>query len=461
MSLFVLGRQAARSGIVQISGAKNSIMPIAMASLMVDGEVVLRNVPENLADVRAARSILEHLGAKVEMQDRVMRVSTADRRYADVSRELAEGTRYSSLLFGIMLRVFGRAYVGSPGGCRIGDGRPLDIHYAGMRAFGAELTHDNEAVIASLPTEHGGTFRLRYPSVGATENLILFSVIGSHRRVIQNCACEPEIEDLIGFLNACGAKISGGGTEEIVIEGVSSLQGTDWTIMPDRIEAGTFALLAPLIEHDMIFGPVRPDHLSAVFDTLSRLGIDHDYDVPTQRLQVAGSVARRHLRPIDQEARPYPGFPTDLHPVLAALCLKANGTSTIIDTVFPDRFAYIAEFKRLGAHLHRRQNAVGIDYSYPRLRGTHVRCHDIRAGVACLMAALIAEGASTIDGELQIARGYDGLPAKLEKLGLRVDHVCDDEHDEIAGVRCNVWAKLNGVVAPRSETVARAGERYA
>lgn len=435
-------------------------MPIAMAALMVDGETVLRNVPENLADLRAARRILEHLGATVEIQDRVMRISTVGRQYEDVSRSLAEGTRYSSLLFGVMLRVFGRAYVGSPGGCRIGDGRPLDIHYAGLRAFGAELTHDNEAVIASLPNDHGGTFRLRFPSVGATENLLLFSAIGPHRRVIQNCAREPEIEDLIGFLNACGAKISGAGTDEITIEGVPALHGTEWTIAPDRIEAGTFALMAPLIEHDMIFGPVRPDHLVAVFDTLARLGIDHDYDSPTQRLQVSGSAARRNLRAIDQEARPYPGFATDLHPVLAALCLKANGTSTIVDTVFPDRFAYIQEFKRLGAHIHRRQNAVGIDYSYPRLRGTQLRCHDIRAGVACLMAALIAEGPSTIDGELQIARGYDGLPAKLEKLGLRVDHLCDDDHDEIAGVHCSVWAKLNGVVpARKAEAVVVSGEQ--
>jgi UDP-N-acetylglucosamine 1-carboxyvinyltransferase len=459
MSLFVLGRQAARSGIVHISGAKNSIMPIAMATLLVDGETVLRNVPESLADLGAARAILEHLGVRVEIADRVMRVSTSGRKSAPVSQKLAEGTRYSSLLFGVLLRAFGSAFVASPGGCRIGDGRPLDIHYAGMRAFGAELMHDSEGVTASLPHEEGGTYRLRYPSVGATENLILFSVIGPHRRVIQNCAREPEVEDLIGFLNACGARISGGGGEEIVIEGVPSLHATDWTIAPDRIEAGTFALLAPLIEHDMIFGPVRPDHLGAVFDTLSRLGIDYDYDTPTQRLQVAGSGARKNLRPIDQEARPYPGFPTDLHPVLAALCLKATGASTIVDTVFPDRFAYIAEFRRLGAHVHRRQNAVGIDYSYHRLRGAKLRCHDIRAGVASLMAALIAEGPSTIDGELQIARGYDGLPAKLERLGLRVEHLCDDEHEEIAGVHCRVWSKLNGILPPPATEAAQS--RYA
>lgn len=460
MSLFVLGRQSARSGIVHISGAKNSIMPIAMASLLVDGDIVLRNVPENLADLAAARAILEHLGVQVEIRDRVMRVSTAGRVYASVPQALAQGTRYSSLLLGVMLRLFRRAEVALPGGCRIGGGRPLDIHFDGMRAFGAEFGSDHESVTAWLRHDTGGTFRLRFPSVGATQNMILFSVLGPHRRVIQNCAREPEIEDLTGFLNACGARITGGGTSEIVIEGVPSLRGTDWTIIPDRIECGTFALLAPLIEHDMIFGPVQPEHLEAVLETLTALGIDYDFDSPTSRLFVSGSAARRHIRPIDQEARPYPGFPTDLHPVLAALLLKAggpsHGPSTIVDTVFPDRFAYVEEFRRLGAHIHRRQNAVGIDYSYHRLRGASLHCHDIRAGVACLMAALIAEGPSKIDGELQIARGYDGLPQKLEKLGLRVEHLCNEEHEEIAGVHCRIWEKLHGVVSG-----AAAGQQYA
>lgn len=458
MSLFVLGRQSARSGIVDISGAKNSIMPIAMASLLVDGEIVLRNVPQNLADLAAARAILEHLGVHVEIRNRVMHLSTTSREYDAVPESLAKGTRYSSLLLGVMLRLFGRADVAMPGGCRIGGGRPLDIHYDGMRAFGAEFSIANDRVTATLPRDEGGTFRLRFPSVGATQNMILFSVLGAHRRVIQNCAREPEIEDLIGFLNACGARITGAGTSEIVIEGVESLHGTDWTIIPDRIEAGTFALLAPLIEHDMIFGPVNPEHLTAVLETLDALGIEHDFDTPTRRLQVSGSTGRRQIRPIDQEARVYPGFPTDLHPVLAAVLLKANGASTIVDNVFPDRFAYIEEFRRLGAHIHRQNNAVGIDYSYHRLRGNTLHCHDIRAGVACLMAALIAEGPSKMDGELQIARGYDGLPQKLEKLGLRVEHLCDEEHEEIAGVHCRVWTKLQSLRA--AEPARELGQHY-
>jgi UDP-N-acetylglucosamine 1-carboxyvinyltransferase len=416
--VLVDGQDWGGGGCVPIAGAKNAALPLAMATLLVDGRTTLRNAPDTATDVAAVAAILRHFGLRVALGEGVVVIDNRGPRPVELPRTAWASTRYSALLIGIALRLFGRVAVGHPGGCRLGCERPLDIHLDGLASFGAEIATSARQTTLRLRSEREGTYRLRYPSVGATEALILFAVLAPGTRTLENCAREPEVTELCAFLCHCGARIADDAHGSLTIEGVDRLAAPGaWTLLPDRVEAATFAVLAAVIERDLSLAPVVPDHLETLLYLLEDAGVPSRFEPNRACLHVRGSHAASGIAPMAVHAAPYPGLATDVQPLLAALCLKARGTSTVTDQVFPNRFAYAHEFRKLGASMTPSGRACAIEGGR-RLRAARLRCHDIRTGAACVLAALLAHGRSCLEDAEQIDRGYADLLGKLQRIGL-------------------------------------------
>ncbi len=419
MDCFLINGGPRLRGAVKIDGAKNAALPIMAATILCEGPTVLRGVP-NLMDVDSMALLLGKLGVSVSrLPDGAMRLCVEDEMNCHAEYDLVRKMRASVCVMGPLLAKRRRAIVSMPGGCAIGD-RPIDLHVMGMEMLGAdiELNAGDMQLRAKklIGTEMflGGAFG---STVTGTANVMMAAVLAKGRTVIESAACEPEVTDLGNFLNACGARITGHGTPRITIDGVESLTGCEYTIIPDRIEAGTFMIAAAITNGEVHIENARLEHMLAVVDRMRHIGVNIERDDG----HVVVSSARR-LEPITVTTQPFPGFPTDLQAQLMALLTLADGNSVITEKVFPDRFMHVAELNRMGARL-RKEGPVVIVEGVKKLVGAPVMASDLRASAALVLAGLIAKGQTRVNRVYHIDRGYDRIEQKLVALGADIQRV--------------------------------------
>lgn len=404
-------------GSIRISSAKNAVLPIIVAALLPENPATITDVPE-LADVTTICSVLDSLGVKIERRGRDMVFDASDIRNTEASYELMSRMRASFLIMGPLLAKKGHAKIALPGGCMIGS-RPIDLHLKAFEAMGAEIEICNGYVEARAPKGlHGAEIYLDFPSVGATENVLMAAALTEGRTVIENAAEEPEIVDLVTFLSGMGANIKGAGTNVIRVEGVKKLTGITHTVIPDRIEAGTFMIAAAMAGGNVLVENVLADHLKPLLAKLGEAGVDVvKEDIDRVRIISSGKICSTDIKTL-----PYPGFPTDLQAQFMALMTVGNGVSRITETVFENRFMHAGELQRMGASI-QIEGRTAVVTGVPFLRGAFVRATDLRAGAALTLAGLAAHGTTEV-GELQyIDRGYDHLVEKLQGLGANISRV--------------------------------------
>ncbi len=403
-------------GVVRVSGSKNASLPIMAAAILAKGPVRLACVPR-LADVETLSWILGRLGVEsTRTADGALRLETVDESPIRADDGLVRRMRAGFCVLGPLLARRGRAIVPLPGGCNIGP-RPVDLHLKGLAALGADLEVVDGCVVARADRLRGATIDLqgaRGSTVTGTANVLCAAVLARGETILRGAAMEPEIVDLARCLNAMGARIAGLGTPTLRIHGVNELRGTDYRVIPDRIEAATLAIAAALTGGGATIDGVVPDHLRAVIERLRLTGCQ--VDLTADQLQVA---ATRHLKPVDMIAEPYPGIPTDVQAQWITLMSQAEGRSVVRDCVFPRRFAHVPELNRLGARIAMAPGAAVID-GVARLRGARVTASDLRASAALVLAAVAAEGETIVDEILHLDRGYERLDAKLRLPGARI-----------------------------------------
>ena len=409
--LFVTGG-ARLHGAVPVSGAKNSALKVMAASLLAPGRSVVRNVPRIL-DCALMGEVLEQLGASVSWEGPVVTVDATSLSSVEAPYELVRQMRASIVVLGPLLARTGQARVAMPGGDNIGS-RPIDLHLDGLRRMGARIDAEHGFLVASAEGLTGASITLDYPSVGATENLMMAAVSADGVSVIDNAAREPEIADLARFLSAMGASIHGAGSATIEIEGVDGLAPAEHTVIPDRIEAGTWAAAAVATRGDIVLRGARPDHLELFIEKLVEAGADAS--LSDDGLRVSQS---ERAQAVDFVTLPYPGLATDFQPILLAMLATANGTSIATENVFEGRFTYVDELRRMGADI-RTEGHHAVIRGVEQLSAAPVRALDIRAGAAMVVAALTADGVSEIADIQHVDRGYDDFEAKLTALGAEV-----------------------------------------
>jgi UDP-N-acetylglucosamine 1-carboxyvinyltransferase len=406
-------------GSVLISGDKNSALPIMAASILAEGETVLHNVPD-LADVRQMQVLLARLGVKCERDAQgTMHIRVEDEMNTHAEYELVSKMRASVCVMGPLLAKRRRAQVSMPGGCAIGD-RPINLHIQGLQALSADFELVGGDVLLRSKKLKGTEIFLGGPfgsSVTATANVMMAATLAEGRTVIASAACEPEVVDLANYLNACGAQITGQGTPQITVQGVAGLKGTEHTIIPDRIEAGTFMIAAAISNGDLLLEKARLDHLLAVVDRLRQVGVIIERD----EKGLAVSSARR-LEPTQITTQPFPGFPTDLQAQTMALLSLADGNSVITEKIYPDRFMHVGELNRMGANL-RKEGPTVIVTGVKRLVGAPVMASDLRASAALILAGLVAKGATRVQRIYHIDRGYERIEEKLRAVGAGIQRL--------------------------------------
>ena len=413
MSDFIINNKCVLNGEITVSGSKNAALPILAASILGCGKSVLKNIP-SLSDISIMTDILCSLGASVGIDDGVV-IDTKNINKHSSSPELCTRIRASFLIAGPLLARFGRAEVPLPGGCRIGS-RPVDLHLKGFKALGADYIIEDGYVKLSCKKLKGANIYLDFPSVGATQNIIMAACLAGGTTVIENSASEPEIVDLADFLNKCGANISGAGTDTITVTGVKELHPCTHTIIPDRIEAGTFMVGAALTRGSIRLKNVNCAHLSAISSKLTEAGAK--INEFSDELSIICPQINKH---IDVKTLPFPGFPTDMQPQFAALMCQSDGTSVITETVFENRFMYIPELVRMNADI-KLDGRCAIIKGGTQLVGAKVRATDLRAGAALVLAGLCAEGKTIVTDSHYIDRGYDNFAKKLQSLGADVEY---------------------------------------
>jgi len=407
------------SGTLRVSGAKNAALPILAGTLLTDQAVTIGNLP-HLHDVTTMLELLGQLGAEVSL-DESMKVEIRARRLRSLRApyELVKTMRASFVVLGPLLARFGRAEVSLPGGCAIG-ARPVDQHLKGFEALGTRIDLQDGYVLAQAPRGlKGADFRFDIVTVGGTENLMMAAALAEGTTRIGNAACEPEIVDLGNFLNAMGARISGHGTAEIVIEGVPALHGCEYRVMSDRVEAGTYLIAAAATGGRIRLTDAAPDDLGAVLDKLRESGAEIVVGPDWIELDMGG----RRPRAVDIETAPYPGFPTDMQAQYLALNAVAEGTSRITETIFENRFMHVQEINRLGANVELESVSHAVVHGVPRLKAAPVMATDLRASFSLVVAALVAEGTTVIDRIYHIDRGYETIEEKLLQLGADVQRI--------------------------------------
>lgn len=400
------------SGAVRVSGAKNSALKLMAASLLAEGRTEIENVPR-IQDCLTMTEVLEHLGAGVAWADGVLAIDTSEVTAAEAPYELVRRMRASILVLGPLLARRGTARVAMPGGCNIGS-RTIDLHVQGLQRMGARFWSDHGFLVAETGGLRGAVISLDYPSVGATENVMMAAVAARGTTVIENAAREPEIDDLAAFLTAMGARIDGAGTTTIEIQGVDAFEPVRHRVIPDRIEAGTFAIAACATQGHVVLEGARGDHLELVLAKLAEAGADI---LVTEE----GLSVRMDDRPraVDFVTLPYPGFATDLQPQMMVVLASAGGTSIATENVFESRFMFVDELKRMGADI-RTEGHHAVIRGVERLQAAPVRALDIRAGAAMVVAALAADGVTEVSEMYHVDRGYEDFEAKLASLGARV-----------------------------------------
>ncbi len=404
-------------GTVKTSGAKNAVLPIIAASILGDTPSRLDEVPM-LEDVYTISEVLKCLGLKVSSPEpNILDIDSSEITSYEAPYELVRTMRASFLVMGPLLARIGRARISMPGGCAIG-ARPIDIHLKGFEALGVKIEQGHGYIEASAPDGlKGARIYFDFPSVGATENLLMAASLAEGTTIIENAAEEPEIVDLANYLNKMGAKIRGAGTNVIRIEGVSRLHGADYTIIPDRIEAGTYMIAAAMTGGDVIIENVLPEHQKPLIAKLREAGalVEDDID----KIRVAGP---EKLKAVSIKTLPYPGFPTDMQAQMMAMMVISEGRSKVTETVFENRFMHVVELNRMGADISIEGRSAVIE-GLCKLTGCDVRATDLRAGAAMILAGLVAEGTTRISDLHHIDRGYENIVAKLQSLGAEIERV--------------------------------------
>jgi UDP-N-acetylglucosamine 1-carboxyvinyltransferase len=405
------------AGEVEVGGSKNAVLPVLFATLLTDERCQVRNVPR-LTDVRTAQRLLEQLGVRLEVSadGHTIDVDPAGEIEAEASYDLVKTMRASFLVLGPLLARLGRARVSLPGGCAIGS-RPVDLHLAGLERMGAAVRLHQGYVEATASRLRGAKICLDMPAVGATEHLLMAATRAEGTTVIENAACEPEIEDLGRALREMGARIDGAGTPTITVQGVPALGGMRHTVIPDRIEAGTFMVAGAITGGEVSVCGARADQLQAFLAKLREAGVE------VRETSAGVTVAcRRTLRAVDVKTLPYPGFPTDLQAQMTALMTQAHGSCVVTETIFENRFMHVQELLRMGADIHVESNAA-IVRGPSVLGGAPVMATDLRASVSLLLAGLAARGTTEIGRVYHLDRGYERIEEKLCALGARVERV--------------------------------------
>ena len=405
------------NGVIKVSGAKNAALPIIIATLVARGEYILRNVP-NLRDIRVTMRLLEDFGMETEkLDDNTYKIVNNGFKRTEASYEIVKQMRASFLVMGPMIANLDEAVVSLPGGCAIGS-RPVDLHLKGFELLGADITRVHGYVHAKADKLKGAEIPLGFPSVGATQNIMMAAVKTPGKTIISNAAREPEIVDLGNFLNKMGAKITGLGTPNIEIEGVEELHAVEYSIMPDRIEAGTYVIASLVTEGDLKIQDARLEDLGVFKSELEAMGAKFEQDGDI--LTVIGKV--KDLKPSKIKTLPHPGFPTDMQPQMMLLQALVNGGSSMEETVFENRFMHVPEFNRMGADITIKHGIAFINGGLP-LTGAEVMSSDLRAGAALVLAALAADGETIVNRVYHIDRGYDKLELKLNTVGAQIERV--------------------------------------
>lgn len=404
-------------GKIHISGAKNSVLPLIAATLLADGVSIIDDSPD-LSDVSTMCQVLTHLGSKTHFENNSLTLDTSELLTVEPPSELVRKMRASFLIMGPLLARAGRARMSLPGGCAIG-ARPIDLHLKGFEAMGADIDIGHGFIEARTNGLKGARIYLDFPSVGATENIMMAAALAEGTTVIDNAAHEPEIIDLANLLGVMGAKIKGSGTNTIRIEGVSSLKPARHTVIPDRIEAGSFLCMAAATGGELILDNVLSEHLQPLTAKLVELGaiIEVGYD----SIHILGP---QEIAPADVKTLPYPGFPTDMQAQMMALLTVGKGTSIVTETVFENRFMHAAELAKMGADIIIDGNRAIIN-GVSHLTGASVMATDLRAGAAMIIAAQMANGVTEIGGIHHIERGYEGFVEKLMHIGTNIKMVDD------------------------------------
>ncbi|NLO87719.1 MAG: UDP-N-acetylglucosamine 1-carboxyvinyltransferase [Firmicutes bacterium] len=407
--IYIRGGNALK-GTVKIDGAKNAALPVLAASLLTDGITAIEGVPP-LNDVQTICMLLERLGAGVSWQGQgQLQIDASTLKTHETPYELVRKMRASILVMGPLLARLGRAKVSLPGGCNIGT-RPIDLHLKGFMALGAEVIMGHGYIEAVAPRLTGGRIYLDFPSVGATENIMMAATLARGTTIIENAAAEPEIVDLANYLNAAGAQVRGAGTSLIRITGVDALKGTRHTVIPDRIEAGTFIAAAAITGGQVLIKNALADHLKPVIAKFEEVGVKI-----LEREDGMLVIGSDSLSATDIKTLPYPGFPTDMQAQAMAVLTIARGTSVITETIFENRFMHVDELKRMNARIKIEGRSAVIE-GVPALTGAPVNATDLRAGAALVLAGLAAEGITEVGNVYHIDRGYHNLVGKLKNLG--------------------------------------------
>ena len=415
MSKFLIKPSEPLRGTVEISGSKNAVLPILAACLLTSEECLIRSVPL-LSDVYAMLDILRELGAEVNFNEKAGRLSiiSANINKFEENYEIADKMRASFLVMGPLLARFGKAKLPLPGGCAIGN-RPVDLHTKGFMSMGAKVKQEHGYVEVKAKKLSGANIYLDFPSVGATENIMMAASLAEGITTIENAACEPEVCDLADFINKMGGKVKGAGRSKISIEGMKSLKGASHKIIPDRIEAGTFMIASAITGGDVLLKNVVLNHVNSIVSKLSEANVSCTEENGGLRITSSGNIA-----PINIKTMPYPGFPTDMQAPIMSLLSLAKGTSMVTETIFENRFLHTSELKRMGADI-KIDSRFAVVKGVKKLTGTQVKATDLRAGAALILSALAAEGETEISDIYHIERGYFDMEKKLKDLGANIE----------------------------------------
>ncbi|HDB3835313.1 TPA: UDP-N-acetylglucosamine 1-carboxyvinyltransferase [Staphylococcus aureus] len=409
------------TGEVKVEGAKNAVLPILTASLLAsDKPSKLVNVPA-LSDVETINNVLTTLNANVtyKKDENAVVVDATKTLNEEAPYEYVSKMRASILVMGPLLARLGHAIVALPGGCAIGS-RPIEQHIKGFEALGAEIHLENGNIYANAKDGLKGTsIHLDFPSVGATQNIIMAASLAKGKTLIENAAKEPEIVDLANYINEMGGRITGAGTDTITINGVESLHGVEHAIIPDRIEAGTLLIAGAITRGDIFVRGAIKEHMASLVYKLEEMGVELDYQEDGIRVRAEGE-----LQPVDIKTLPHPGFPTDMQSQMMALLLTANGHKVVTETVFENRFMHVAEFKRMNANINVEGRSAKLE-GKSQLQGAQVKATDLRAAAALILAGLVADGKTSVTELTHLDRGYVDLHGKLKQLGADIERIND------------------------------------
>lgn len=412
MSKFIIQGGKRLEGEVKISGSKNAALPIIAATVLIKGKTILYNVPK-IQDVQTMFEILNDIGGKVTKKTNKVIIDTSRIHTYEIPEKLMRKMRSSVILAGALIGKYHKANFSYPGGCEIGS-RPIDLHLKGFEKLGINIKEEYGEIICSTENIQGTQINLDFPSVGATENIILASCLANGNTVVTNAAKEPEIEDLVKFLNKAGAKIKGAGTDRIEITGVKKLSEVSYNIMPDRIESGTYLAAGAITGGNIKIINSNPKHIEPILNKLEEANCI--LDVGKNYVEMK---APKRIKAVDIKTMPYPGFPTDMQSIFGALLSTAKGTSIITENIFESRYKYIQELNRMGAKINI-EGRTAVIKGTKQIQGANVIALDLRGGAALVLEGLFAKGITKIDNAHYIFRGYENIEEKLKKIGAKI-----------------------------------------